>query len=177
VLRAVLRVALVGALAAWVADRLLARRNDDTVPPVHMLVVVDAPIERTWDVLADIPRQPEWMADMKAVRMTTPEPTVAGSRGEAVVRILGIAVEDPVEVVEFDPPRRFAVRHEGTFKGGGVMELEAGVDGTTTIVRWAETLVAPALPHLAAVVGAPVLRRVFQDDLFRLKRLVETEAA
>jgi uncharacterized membrane protein len=177
VLRAVLRVAIVAALAARVADSLVARRNGPTPPPVEMLVVVDAPIERTWNVLADIPRQPEWMADMKAVRMTTAEPTRAGSRGEAVVRILGVAVEDPVEVVEFDPPRRFAIRHEGTFKGGGVMELEAGVDGTTTVVRWTETLIAPVLPHLAAAVGAPVLRRVFQDDLFRLKRLVESDAA
>jgi len=176
-LRGVLRIALLGGLAAWLADRLLAHRTGPTPPALEMLVVVDAPIERTWDVLADIPRQPEWMADMKAVRMSTPEPTRAGSRGEAVVRILGIAVEDPVEVVEFDPPRRFAVRHEGTFKGGGVMDLEPGADGTTTIVRWAETLIAPALPHLAAAVGAPVLRRVFQDDLFRLKRLIESDVA
>ncbi len=169
----VARIVLVGGALAWVADQFLARR-DGRIPPLEMLVVIDAPVDRTWAVLADVPRQPEWMADMKAVRMTTPEPTAVGSRGEALVRILGIGVRDPVEVTAFEPPRRFAIRHEGTVRGGGVMELEPSVDGTTTVVRWAETLAAPVFPHLAAVAAAPVLRRVFQDDLFRLKRLVET---
>src|SRR4051812_32295433 len=148
--RGIARLALLGGGAAWAADRLLAHRHGPTPPALDMLVVVDAPIDHTWDVLADIERQPEWMAEMKAVRMTTPPPVTAGSRGEAVVRILGIAVQDPVEVTEYEPPRRFAVRHEGTFTGHGVMELEAGADGTTTVVRWAETLVPPLLPHLAA---------------------------
>jgi uncharacterized membrane protein len=173
VLRVLARLVLLGGMAAWLADRLLAQRRGSTPPPLEMLVVVDAPLQPTWDLLADIPRQPEWMLEMKAVRMTTPGPTREGSRGEAHVRILGISVTDPVEVTAFDPPRRFAIRHEGAFTGGGVIELEGGVDGTTTVVRWAETLVAPVLPHLAAIASAPVLRRVFQDDLFRFKRLVE----
>jgi uncharacterized membrane protein len=175
VLRLLAWVVLLGGLAAWAADRLLASRRG-TVPALDLLVVVDAPVTRTWEVLADIPRQPEWMTDMKEVRMTTPGPVEARSRGEALVRILGVPVRDPVEVTVWEPPTRFAVRHDGMVRGGGVMDLEPGVDGTTTVVRWAETLIAPVLPHLAAALGAPVLRRVFQDDLFRLKRLVEAGA-
>ena len=48
------------------------------------------------------------------------------------------------------------------------------------IVLWdrrRETLVPPILPELGARVQAPLLTRVFQDDLHRLKRLVETGAA
>ena len=73
--------------------------------------------------------------------------------------------------------RRFAIRHEGTFTGGGVITLEPGADGTTTIVRWDETLVAPVLPHLGAVVAAPVFGAIFQADLVRLRDLVESGAA
>jgi hypothetical protein len=91
--------------------------------------------------------------------------------------MLGIQVTDPVTITEWQPPTRFAIRHEGRWAGGGVITLEAGVDGTTTVVRWAETLRAPFLPDLAAVLQAPVFRAVFQADLVRLKRLVETGSA
>ncbi len=176
--RRVLAVAFVVTVKAFVIDRILrARRGSAPPTPLHMLVVVDAPIEAVWAVVADIPLQPEWMREMKRVTLTTPGPVRAGTRGEATVRIFGISVTDPVEVVEVDPPGRFAIRHEGLFTGGGVITLESGADGTTTIVRWAETLVPPVLPELGALLQAPVLRGIFQDDLHRLKRLVETGSA
>ena len=169
---------LVVPAAALALDRWLgARRGPNPPRAMDMLEVVDAPIEDTWAVVADVPRQPEWMRDMKRVTIETPGPVRPGTRAEATVRILGIAVSDPVEIVELEPPSRFAVRHDGLFTGDGVITLEAGADGTTTIVRWRETLVPPILPELAARVQAPILTRVFQDDLHRLKRLVETGAA
>ena len=161
--------------AAFAADRVLARLRGPRPPePLRTLVVVDAPIAATWRVLADIGLQPQWMHEMKEVRLTTPGPTRVGTRGEATVRIFGIAVTDPVEVVAFDAPTRFAIRHEGLFTGGGVITLEPGADGTTTIVRWAETLVPPLLPEVGALAMAPVLRDIFQADLHRLARLVES---
>jgi uncharacterized membrane protein len=175
VITRVIRLAILGGLAAVAADRWLASRRPEGQPePLRMLVVIDAPIDRVWEVLADIPRQPEWMLEMKEVRMLTPGPTGVGSRGEATVRIFGISVTDPVTVTEFEPPTRFAIRHEGRFEGSGLITLEPGVDGATTIVRWEERLVPPVLPELGAAVQAPVLRQIFQEDLHRLKRLVET---
>jgi uncharacterized membrane protein len=171
---------LAGLLAVVVAkafawDRILAARRGDRPPePLRMLVVVDAPIDRTWRVLADIGLQPAWMHEMKEVRVTTPGPTGVGTRGEATVRIFGIRVTDPVEVVGFEPPVRFAIRHEGLFTGGGVITLEPGADGTTTVVRWEETLVPPCLPVLGALAMAPVLREIFQADLHRFRVLVES---
>ena len=163
---------------AWATDRWLAHRRGERPPePLRMLVVVDAPPAETWAVIADIPLQPEWMHEMKEVRLTTPGPTQLGTRGEATVRIAGISVTDPVEVTAFEPPARFAIRHEGLFTGGGLITLEPGADGTTTIVRWDETLVPPLLPELGALLEAPVLRPIFQADLHRLKRLVETGSA
>ena len=41
---------------------------------------------------------------MKAVRLPTPPPIGVGTRGEADVRIFGIAVTDPVTITEFEPP-------------------------------------------------------------------------
>jgi hypothetical protein len=116
------------------------------------------------------------MHEMKSVRLLSPPPVGVGTRAEATVRILGISVTDPVTVTDWEPPRRFAVRHEGFFTGGGVIALEAGADGATTIVRWSETLIAPVLPHLVAAVQYPVFAAVFQTDLHTLRRLVESEA-
>ena len=103
-----------------------------------------------WRELADIEGQPRWMHDMKAVRVLTRGPVGVGTRAEADVRIFGMAVVDPIAITAFEPPRRFAIRHEGRFSGEGVIELEPGADGSTTIVRWDETIVPPYLPHLSA---------------------------
>ena len=174
-LRRLLALALLATPLAVAADRWLAARRGTRPPePLRMLVVVDAPIEATWAVVADIPLQPAWMHEMKRVTLLTPGPVGVGTRGAATVRIFGIGVTDPVEVTEFEPPTTFAIRHEGLFTGGGRITLEAGADGTTTIVRWAETLIPPVLPELGALVQAPILRSIFQADLHRLKRLVET---
>jgi uncharacterized membrane protein len=175
------RIAAIGLAALpliFALDRWLSARHGPAPrQPVRTMVVVDAPIEAVWTILADIPLQPEWMRDMKQVELQTPGPTGVGTRAEATVRILGIAVRDPVEVVEFEPPRRFAIRHEGLFTGGGRISLESGSDGATTIVRWEEALAAPFLPELGTLVLSPILRAVFQADLHRLRRLVETGAA
>ena len=176
-MRRLLLLLVLIAVKAFAWDRLLARRRGSRPPePLRMMVVVDAPIEDVWAVVADVHLQPEWMREMKELRIATPGPVRAGTRGEATVRIFGLTVTDPVEVVEVEAPRRYAIRHEGLFKGGGVITLEPGADGTTTIVRWEETLVAPLLPDLGAVIQAPVLRAIFQADLELLKGLVETGA-
>ena len=174
-IRAVLRLAVVGGAIGWLIDRWLADRRAGAPPePVRSLVVIDAPIARVWAELADIEGQPRWMHDLKTVTIETPGPVGVGTRATGRVRVLGITVEDPVEITEFEPPTRFAIAHEGLFTGSGLITLEAGADGTTTIVRWEEVLVAPALPDLADLVLRPILADVFQRDLDRLRVLVET---
>jgi uncharacterized membrane protein len=174
VIRWVLRLAVVGYAVGWVMDHWLRTQVDDAVPPIESLVVIDAPIERVWAVITDIEGQPRWMADMQSVRLLTPLPVGVGTRGEATIRILGVAVDDPVTVTGFDAPTRYALEHEGVIRGSGEFRLEPGADGTTTIVRWVETLRAPLFPHLGARLAFPVLSSVFQADLERLRRLVES---
>lgn len=173
-IRAIIRLGFLGTVLAWLADAGLRRSVGDGPPaPVSSLVVVDAPIDRVWWELADIEGQTRWMQEMTAVRLLTPLPVRVGTRGEATVRILGISVTDPVTVTAFEPPTRFEVRHEGAFTGTGTIALERGADGTTTIVRWDETLVAPFLPHLWATLARPVLAAIFQADLERFRAICE----
>jgi uncharacterized protein YndB with AHSA1/START domain len=175
VIRGAIRLALVGAGIGYALDRLLRDQAAGADPePIESMIVIDAPIERVWAVVADVEGQPRWMTDMKAVRLTSDGPVGVGTTGEADVRILGISVTDPVTITEFEPPHTFGMRHEGTFKGHGLITLEAGADATTTIVRWEEVLIPPVFAHLAALAMTPTLAGIFQGDLVRLKELVET---
>jgi uncharacterized protein YndB with AHSA1/START domain len=176
VIAALLRIGAVCAIVAWLADRWLTDRRRGAPPdPIRSLVVIDAPIDRVWAYVADIEGQPRWMTDLTAVRIETPGEVRVGTRAVGRVRILGITVDDPVEVTELEPPTRFAIAHEGLFTGSGLITLEGGADGTTTIVRWEEVLLPPLLPSLASLVLRHVLADVFQADLDRLRRLAEAE--
>lgn len=174
-------VAAVGGLGgAFVLDRWLGGLgiDDDGRPirvPIRTRIEIDAPIGAVWVRLADIATQPEWMTEMKAVRVTTPGPVGVGTRAEADVRIAGITVRDPIEIIEFSPPHRFAIRHDGRFQGSGLLTLDTLDGGRRTRVDWAETLVPPILPSLGAMVQGPILQRIFQADLGRLKALVEAD--
>ena len=172
--RRLVRVALLLSGVAVIVDRLLGRlAADRPVAPIRSTVVIDAPIERVWAVIADIERQPEWMLDLKSVRILTPPPVGVGTMAEGTVRILGLTVTDPITITEFAPPHRFAIRHEGTYSGEGVITLDPRTGGAGTIVRWDETLVAPVLPHLADRIGRPIFGAVFQKDLNALRDRLE----
>lgn len=181
-IRRTVATVLGGLAAAVLADRWLGGLSVDEAGnpirvPIRTRIEIDAPIGAVWERLVDIERQPEWMTDLKAVRVTTSGPTGIGTRADGDIRILGIPVRDPVEVVEFAPPHRYAVRHAGRFSGQGVITLDTLDGGRRTRVEWAETLVPPILPNLGAMIQGPILGRVFQADLERLKSLVETGRA
>jgi uncharacterized membrane protein len=179
-IRRLAATAIGGLVGAFFLDRWLGGLSVDDAGrpvrvPIRSRVEIDAPIREVWDVLADIERQPEWMTEMKAVRIVTPGPVGVGSRGEADVRILGITVSDPVEVVEFLPPHRFAIRHDGWFKGGGLITLDTTDGGRRTRVEWSEILVPPVLANLGSIAQGPILGRIFQADLERLRVIVEED--
>lgn len=173
---------VVGGLAgAFLVDRWLGGLRVDeagrpALDPIRTRVEVDAPIGETWAALVDLARQPEWMTDMKSMEILTPGPLRVGSRATATVRILGITVADPVEVVELAPPHRFGIRHDGLFKGHGLITLDTIDGGRRTRVEWSETLIPPVLPNLGAVIQAPILGRIFRADLERFRALAEARA-
>ena len=176
-IRYLLRAALIGGTLGWIVDRALASRGGPhPADPIRTTVVIDARIERVWEVLVDVEGQPRWMDDLKSARMITAPPVGVGTRAEGKIRIFGIGVLDPITITAFEPPHRFAVRHEGQFRGQGLVVLESGVDGNTTIVRWEETIIPPYLPHLGGIVLTPILRLVFQRGLANRRELVESGA-
>ena len=165
-------------LLAVLADSMLQAVALERRPwsgPVRARVEVEAPIERTWEILADIPGQVRWMPEMKRVSLVTPGPVREGSVGEATVRIFGIAVTDQVTITTFRPPTSFGIGHDGIFGGYGRIELRPGRDEGTTIVEWEEQLVPPLLPALGWLMGRPLIAWLYQRDLYLLRDLVEDQ--
>lgn len=162
-------------LDRWLGGMRMDEGGEPVVEAIRTGTEIDAPIDAAWAILADIERQPEWMLEMKAVRLLTPGPVGVGTRGEADVRIFGVGVSDPVEVVEFVPPFRFGIQHHGLFRGSGTITLDTLDGGRRTRVEWAETLIPPVFPSLASLVLAPLLRRIFQADLDRFATIVEAD--
>jgi uncharacterized membrane protein len=169
-----IRLAALTGVAAWVLDRWLRDRVMGGAPaPIRASVEIAAPVDRVWAVLADIEGQPDWMHDLKDVRLETPPPVGVGTRATGRVQVFGIGVDDPIEITAFEAPTHFAIRHVGLVTGSGDIRLRAAGDGRTT-VTWDEILVAPVLPHLGGLVFALVFGPIFQRDLERLAGLVET---
>lgn len=170
-IRTLLRLGVVGALGAIAVDRWLAGRSDPGSTEIVSTVDIAAAPDEVWAVIADIGSQPEWMHDLKRVRILTESPIGVGTRALGTVRILGISVEDPIEITVFEPPSRYAIDHRGLFVGTGTIELTPTPAGTH--VRWTEVLVPPVLPYLGAIIQRPILGATFQADLDRLRDLVE----
>ncbi len=167
-----LRLAVVGAVAAVLIEWWLEARGGRRPPAVIVAVVVQRPIDRVWEVIADVESQPRWMTDLESVRLLTPPPVGVGTRAVGAVRILGLRASDPVEITAFEPPSRFAIRHDGRFRGyGEIILTPLGPEATS--VRWSETLITPVVPRLAGIVQRPIFRAVFQADLENLCRLLE----
>jgi uncharacterized membrane protein len=139
---------------------------------MKMAITVDAPIERVWDEIVDIERQPLWMHDMKSIHVRTPGPVRVGTRADADIRVFLVGVVDGVEVDILVPPNLFGIRHVGAFHGDGRIMLEA-IDANRTLVRWDERLVPPVFPSLGQLLQKPILGAIFQADLERLKEMVE----
>ena len=175
-IRRLAQLAAVGGIAAVFAERVLGDRDHGGPPPVRMSVRVHAPIDEVWRVLVDHELQRAWMLEMKDLRLIDADRLQLGTVAQATVRIGGIAVSDPVTVTAFDAPTRFGIAHEGLYTGRGEITLAPDGDDWTQ-VTWVEHLRAPVLPHVAATLQNPMFRMVFQADLGRLKRLVETGSA
>lgn len=163
-----------------IAEAVLAatRSDPDGSPPaIHSTVRIAATRQAVWDVLADVEAQPEWMHDVKALRIISPGPPGLGTLAEADVRILGIGTRDLVEISAWEAPERYVIRHLGLVKGRGEILLAEDETPDETLVTWREWLSFPIAPHLAAAAMRPILRRIFQADIERLRDVVEDRHA
>lgn len=144
--------------------------------PIDTSIQVQASIEDVWALLADLPRQPEWMRDALEVRVEGDGEIGVGTTMQVPTQILFLRTTDRMEITRFDPPRVWTVRHTGLVTGEGEFRLHERDGGT--LVEWHETLAAPLgwLGRLGMTLFRPVLRWQFASDLERFRQICERES-
>lgn len=124
--------------------------------------------EVVWADVAQLGTHVEWMADAESIEFESESRSGRGTVMRVLTKVGPLRTTDVIRVVDWDPPRRIGVRHEGLVTGSGEFTLVPIAGGTRFI--WSETLEMPL--YLGGRVGAlaakPVLTWVWRRNLRRL---------
>jgi hypothetical protein len=146
------------------------------VTTLSVSVDIDAPPERTWDLVTDWPRQGEWMP-MTAVRVSAESVSGLGARISARSGIGVASFVDPMVIDVWEPPYRCEVVHLGKVVTGRGVFLVEPLPGGRSRFTWQEVLDSTGVRKVIDLVGLPPTRALLNVALRRLSRLVEAEAA
>ena len=147
-----------------VTARLLRPVNTASRPPIVVRneIVIPAPAERVWDLLADVEKWPSWYRACRWVRVESTGPTSFRWKAHPVVL--------RSTVVAADRPHTFAIVADARgLHAERTFTIRSTPDGSSTVVISHETQVGP-VPWLGRVYLAPRLRaanQVMFDDLAR----------
>jgi carbon monoxide dehydrogenase subunit G len=138
---------------------------------IELTIDVASPPEKVFGRLIDLDGLPEWQSS--AVEARADEPLAHGVRIFERRRVLGREIENELEVVGFDPPRRLTLKAlKGPVRFTVDHELAASDGGTQLHV------VAEGKAGRFMKLGEPVLARQadaeMRNDFARLKELLET---
>ncbi len=137
---------------------------------------ISAPVERVWDVLVDWESQPRWMVDARSVTVLSPHRHGPDVRLRCLTGLRPpLVIADDMITTEWRQHRSIGVRHLGRLiRGYGAFDLEPIPTGTRFV--WWEEVRAPLGSlgdAVTSVVVAPLVSRLFQASLTRLKTLCE----
>lgn len=141
---------------------------------LHVEVEIDAPPEQVWAAVADVASHVEWMADAEAIRFLGERRQGPGTEFECDTRVGPFTTTDVMRVVEWEPTRALGIVHRGVVTGSGRFTLHP-LPGGRTRFAWDERLRFPWFMGggAGATLARPVLRRVWQGNLARLRRRIE----
>jgi uncharacterized protein YndB with AHSA1/START domain len=136
------------------------------VARIRVRRTVKAPVEVVWEALADIGSHVEWMADARSIRFTSSIEEGVGTTFDCDTRVGPLRLTDRMEVTEWEPQRRMAVRHVGLVTGEGAFTLTAA--GNRTELEWDEELDFPW--YLPSRPASLVLRLIWRWNLRQFER-------
>ena len=137
---------------------------------IELTIDVASPPEDVFGRLVDLDGLPDWQSS--AVRVRADEPLAHGVRIFECRRVMGREIENELEVVSFDPPRRLTLKAlKGPVRFTVDHELAESDGGTRLHV------VAEGKAGRFMKLGEPVLARQadaeLRNDFARLKELLE----
>jgi hypothetical protein len=146
-----------------------------TMQPVVTTIEIAVAPSAAFSYASDPTRFSEWQADVVTVRADGPVPLPVGARFHTTRRVGGSERTFTQEVVESNPPHRWAARGiDGPIRPHAVIEVEPTANGTESRVTFSLDFSG----HGAGVALLPLVRRLTRRgapvSYQRLKRILES---
>lgn len=140
-------------------------------------VVVDAPPDAVYAVLADAGRYADWVVGAKRIRHADPDWPAPGTRFGHTVGAGPVATSDETEVLAARPERTVVLHAKvrPLMTARVALDLEPVDDGERTRVRMVEDVVSGPARHLGRVLD-PIIHVRNAASLRRLAEIVEKAA-
>ncbi len=133
---------------------------------IAMSLMIDAPIEKVWEALADWESQGDWMLQT-TVEVTSDIREGVGTSIAAFTGVGKLGIMDHMTVTSWNPPHVCDVVHTGKIiKGTGRFELTA-LSAQSTRFDWSEEILVPRAVFLLI---APGLYAGVRISLWTLRR-------
>jgi uncharacterized protein YndB with AHSA1/START domain len=141
----------------------------------HSVEIARPPAE-VFALLADPARLAEWQGTVVEAELEGEQPVRAGSRVREVRSFLGKRIESTVEILEHEPPVRFALKSAA---GPVSFRVEQLVEPTPSgsRVRIGMEGEARGVLGVGARLAVKAAERQLRTDLASLKRLLETQGS
>lgn len=149
---------------------------------VERSTIIGQPIETVFAYVADFDNFTAWSTGVVSAELITNGPTGVGTKARIVRRAIGQEFEMDFELVDYEPNR--AIGFRGMMLGipfSTRLDFVAldgvdGIHGLTTRVTQSGQVSVPAVFFLMEPVVRQVLTTTFEDDLRKLKRLLESDS-
>ncbi len=153
------------------AKRLVGIDSGRRAVDIRKTINVNAPVERVFDFWSHFENFPRFMSHLKEVRRTGTDASHWVARGPA-----GVSVEWDAIITQFEPNQVIAWKSvPGSVVGSaGIVRFQPNEQGGTRVdIRMSYNPPAGALGHAVASFFSSDPRHAMNDDLVRLKSLVE----
>jgi carbon monoxide dehydrogenase subunit G len=140
---------------------------------IEHTVRIGRPPADVFGYLTEVEKAPEWQSS--ALEVCAEGEIGAGTRIREIRNFLGRRAESTLEVIEYEPGRKFSLR---VVSGPLPFEVRHALtpEGEGTRLDWVAEADTSRFPKLAVRMMAGTAERQFKGDLERLKRVLEENA-
>jgi polyketide cyclase/dehydrase/lipid transport protein len=142
---------------------------------IRVCITITAAPDDVWRAVEHIETHTEWMLDATSITFRSVQHSGVGAEFDCVTRVGPLRTTDRFVVTRWEPGVAMGIEHRGAVTGVGEFRLRPLAGGVSTEFCWEETLTFPWwLGSLAGErVGRPMLKRIWEGNLRRLKTSVE----